>query len=304
MIYPRGVGYIIGGFMKTVSRVNTHREALSEDDTLSCYLREITSYPVLSKGETNRYAKRAAAGDETAKEKLILANLRYVVSVAKRYQNLGLPLQDLISEGNIGLMKAAEKFDGSRGCRFTSFAVWWVKQAIFKAISWQSRAIRLPSNRVTELIRIEKARRELRSSRGKEPETGEITKFLNMDKDRIAKLLQVAKTAISLDTPVIYDEESSYLSDFLQDSSNESPDKVAIQKSLKNEINGLLETLPKREADVLRHRFGLNGHYPLSLQSLGHKFRLSKERVRQIENQALEHLRHTARIRSLDAYIN
>jgi RNA polymerase primary sigma factor len=258
----------------------------------------------LSKERTDRYAKRAAAGDKTAKEKLIMANLRYVVSVAKNYQNLGLPLQDLISEGNIGLMSAAEKFDGSRGYRFTSYAVWWIKQAIFKAISWQSRTIRLPSNRVSELIRIEKARKELWISRGREPEASEIASFLNMEKDQIARLLHIAGRILSLDTPVFCDEESLSLSDFLQDSSNESPDDVVIQESLKKEINGLLETLPKREADILQHRFGLNGHYALSLQSLGHKFRLSKERIRQIEKQALESLRHPARIRSLDAYIN
>jgi RNA polymerase primary sigma factor len=280
------------------------REAFSENDTLSRYLNEITSYPVLSKDETARYASQAAAGDKGAKEKLILANLRYVVSVAKRYQNLGLPLQDLISEGNIGLIKAAEKFDESRGCSFTSFAVWWIRQAIYKAISWQSRTIRLPSTRVNELLRIEKARGELRSYRGREPETGEITQFLHMDQGRIPELLQISKNAISLDSPVIDEEESSCLGDFLQDSSNESPDKLAIQESLKNEINGLLETLPNREADILQHRFGLNGHNPVSLQSLGHKFHLSKERIRQIENQALERLRHAAKIRSLDAYIN
>ncbi len=294
-----------GGSMIPVSGANMHRESFSEDkNTLPFYLKEITSYPLLSKGETDRYAQKAAAGDKRAKEKLIIANLRYVVSVAKKYQNLGLPLQDLIGEGNIGLMNAAEKFDGSRGYRFTSYAVWWIRQAIFKAISCQSRTIRLPSNRVSELIRIEKVRKELRSSRGREPKALEIARFLNMDKDQVVSLLHIARRILSLDTPVFCDEESSCLSDFLQDSSNESPDKVLMQESLKKEINGLLETLPKREADILQYRFGLNGHYPLSLQSLGDKFRLSKERIRQIEKQALESLRHPARIRSLDAYIN
>jgi RNA polymerase primary sigma factor len=276
-------------------RLNVERNTSSEDENiLSIYLKEINSIPLLTREEEDRYARKAAKGDRLSKERLVRANLRFVVNVAKKYQNQGLPLPDLISEGNIGLMNAIEKFDVERGYHFISYAVWWIKQAILKAICEKSRMIRLPLNRANELVQIEKARKELQNVRGTEPETKDIARFLDMEKEHVESLLNISRELVSLETPVFSEKDSTLLGEFVEDSDYVARDEVIIEKSLKEEINQVLKTLTEKEAEILQYRFGLNGKIPLSLKEVGDKFRLTKERIRQIEARALGKLRMAA----------
>ncbi len=289
----------------SVKRLNVERNAASDDENiLSIYLKEINAISLLTRQEEDKYARLAAKGDRFAKEQLVRANLRFVVNVAKKYQNQGLPLPDLISEGNIGLMNAIEKFDVERGYHFISYAVWWIKQAILKAICEKSRMIRLPLNRANELVQIEKARKELQNARGTEPETKDIARFLDMDKEHVESLLNISRELVSLETPVFSEKDSTRLGEFVEDSDYVAPDEVIIDKSLKEEINQVLETLTEKEAEILRYRFGLNGKIPLSLKEVGDKFRLTKERIRQIEKKAIRRLRHPNRSQYLEAYVN
>jgi RNA polymerase primary sigma factor len=288
-----------------VKRVNVVKSTASDDENiLSIYLKEINAIPLLTRQEEDKYARQAAKGERLAKEKLVRANLRFVVNVAKKYQNQGLPLPDLISEGNIGLMNAIEKFDVERGYHFISYAVWWIKQAILKAICEKSRMIRLPLNRANELVQIEKARKELQNARGTEPETKDIARFLDMDKEHVESLLNIARELVSLETPVFSEKDSTRLGEFVEDSDYVAPDEVIIEKSLKEEINQVLKSLTEKEAEILQYRFGLNGKIPLSLKEVGDKFRLTKERIRQIEKKAIRRLRHPNRSQYLEAYVN
>jgi RNA polymerase primary sigma factor len=289
--------------MKSVKKINTV-SSTEDENILSIYLKEINTIPLLTREEEDRYARRAAAGDELAKQKLVRANLRFVVNVAKKYQNQGLPLLDLISEGNIGLMNAIEKFDVDRGYHFISYAVWWIRQAILKAICEKSRMIRLPLNRANELVQIEKARKELQNSRGFEPETQEIADFLDMDKEHVESLVNISRELVSLETPVFSEKDSTLLGEFVEDSDYKAPDETVMEKSLKEEIDNVLKTLTKKEADILQFRFGLNGNIPLSLKEVGDKFKLTKERIRQIEKKAIRRLRHPNRTQYLEAYVN
>ena len=288
-----------------VKRLNAERNTASDDENiLSIYLKEINCIPLLTRQEEDKYARQAAKGDRFAKEQLVRANLRFVVNVAKKYQNQGLPLPDLISEGNIGLMNAIEKFDVDRGYHFISYAVWWIKQAILKAICEKSRMIRLPLNRANELVQIEKARKELQNARGTEPETKDIARFLDMNKEHVESLLNISRELVSLETPVFSEKDSTLLGEFVEDSDYVAPDEVIIEKSLIEEINQVLETLTEKEAEILQYRFGLNGKIPLSLKEVGDRFRLTKERIRQIEKKAIRRLRHPNRSQYLDAYVN
>ncbi len=283
---------------------NNRKLLLDDENALSIYLKGIASFPVMTKEEVDSCAELAAAGDENAKEKLILANLKFVVSVAKKYQNIGLPLSDLISEGNIGLINSIERFDSSRGYHFISYAVWWIKQAILKAISGQSRMIRLPANKDNKRNQIEKARSELRGLLGKEPETSEIAEFMNRDVEEVESLLHFSDEVLSLEAPVSCEKDSPFLREILEDTKYETPDEVVIQQFLRDEANRALVTLPEREAAIIQHRFGLNGKDPVPLQWLGDKFRLTKERVRQLEMQALRRLKNQTRSKFLAAYVN
>jgi RNA polymerase primary sigma factor len=288
-----------------VKRLNAERNTASDDENiLSIYLKEINCIPLLTRQEEDKYARMAAKGDRFAKEQLVRANLRFVVNVAKKYQNQGLPLPDLISEGNIGLMNAIEKFDVDRGYHFISYAVWWIKQAILKAICEKSRMIRLPLNRANELVQIEKARKELQNARGTEPETKDIARFLDMNKEHVESLLNISRELVSLETPVFSEKDSTLLGEFVEDSDYVAPDEVIIEKSLIEEINQVLETLTEKEAEILQYRFGLNGKIPLSLKEVGDRFRLTKERIRQIEKKAIRRLRHPNRSQYLEAYVN
>ena len=274
------------------------------ENVLSIYLKEINTIPLLTREEEDRYARAAAKGEQLAKEKLIRANLRFVVNVAKKYQNQGLPLPDLISEGNIGLMNAIEKFDVDRGYHFISYAVWWIKQAILKAICEKSRMIRLPLNRANELVQIEKARKELQNSKGTEPETKEIANFLDMEEQHVESLVNISRDLVSLETPVFSEKDSTLLGEFVEDSDYKAPDLAIIEKSLVDEINNVLNTLTNKESEIIQYRFGLNGKLPLSLKEVGDKFRLTKERIRQIEKKAIRRLKHPARSQYLEAYVS
>jgi RNA polymerase primary sigma factor len=275
----------------------------SDENILSIYLKEINKVPLLTREEEQKYARGAADGDTFAKNKLIQANLRFVVNVAKKYQNQGLPLADLISEGNIGLMNAIERFDVSKGYHFISYAVWWIRQAILKAICEKSRMIRLPLNRANELVQIEKMRKELQSGSKGDPEIHEIAKALDMREEHVADLINISRDMVSLDTPIYDEKDSSILSDFVEDKGQKAPEESVIDRSLREDINSVLDTLSGKEADIIQYRFGLNGKRPMSLKEIGNRYKLTKERIRQIEKKALKRLQHPSRSHALRSYI-
>ncbi len=285
--------------------VQSYRDFRQDDENiLSLYLKEINRIPLLTRLEEQETAGAAAKGDKTAKNRLIKANLRFVVNVAKKYQNQGLPLADLISEGNIGLINAIERFDVSKGYHFISYAVWWIRQAILKAICEKSRMIRLPLNRANELVQIEKVRKELGGAGRGDSEIVEIARQLDMDEDHVADLINISRDLISLDTPIYDEKDSSLLSDFVEDRGYKPPHEVVVDKALREEINQVLDTLSQKESDIIQYRFGLNGRRPMSLKEIGGRYKLTKERIRQIEKKALKRLQHPSRSSPLRAYIN
>jgi len=284
--------------------IQTQRDTRNSDENiLSIYLKEINKIPLLTREEEQKYARGAAEGETIAKNKLIQANLRFVVNVAKKYQNQGLPLADLISEGNIGLMNAIERFDVSKGYHFISYAVWWIRQAILKAICEKSRMIRLPLNRANELVQIEKMRKELQSGSKGDPEIHEIAKALDMKEEHVADLINISRDMVSLDTPIYDEKDSSILSDFVEDKGQKAPEESVIDRSLQEDINTVLNTLSGKEADIIQYRFGLNGKRPMSLKEIGNRYKLTKERIRQIEKKALKRLQHPSRSHTLRSYI-
>lgn len=275
----------------------------TEASTLTTYLKEINKIPLLTVEEELKYAKLAAKGDKYAKDMLVNANLRFVVNVAKKYQNQGLPLMDLISEGNIGLMNAAERFDALKGYKFISYAVWWIKQAILKAICEKSRMIRLPLNRANELVQIEKAKKDMEFAGSESTELDEIAGLLKMDNKMVQTIVNAAREPISIDAPVFDDPGSCNVNDFLQDEMHQMPEDYALDMSLRGEINKLLKNLNKREAEIIRYRFGLDGYEQLSLKEIGLIFNLTKERIRQIEKKALQALKKPAETQKLSTYV-
>jgi RNA polymerase primary sigma factor len=275
----------------------------SDENVLSLYLKEINKIPLLTREEEENLARRAARGETIAKDKLIRANLRFVVNVAKKYQNQGLPLADLISEGNIGLMNAIERFDVEKGYHFISYAVWWIRQAILKAICEKSRMIRLPLNRANELVQIEKVKKDLQGEQFAISETDMIARRLDIDREHVADLLNISRELISLDTPVYSEKDSSLLGDFVEDKGHPMPDEMVIENSLREDINGILRTLSQKEAEIIQYRFGLNGRRPMSLKEIGSKYKLTKERIRQIEKKAIKRLQHPSRSHLLRAYM-
>jgi RNA polymerase primary sigma factor len=275
-----------------------------DENVLSIYLKEINKIPLLTREEEDKYARAAARDEKWAKDKLVQANLRFVVNVAKKYQNQGLPLSDLISEGNIGLMNAIERFDVDKGFHFISYAVWWIRQAILKAICEKSRMIRLPLNRANELVQIEKVRKQIQGSNGETAEMKQIAKTLNMDEDHVADLINISRELISLETPVYAEKDSSLLGDFVEDEGYQAPEEQVIEHSLKEDINEVLGTLTPKEAEIVQYRFGLNGRSPLSLKEIGDKYSLTKERIRQIEKKAIKRLQHPKRAQLLESYIS
>ncbi|RQW05911.1 MAG: RNA polymerase sigma factor RpoD/SigA [Calditrichaeota bacterium] len=289
--------------------MNTNTAYINENSNwedksvISIYLKEINKIPLLTREEEDEISRKAVKGDKAAQEKLINANLRFVVNVAKKYQNQGLPLDDLINEGNIGLINAINKFDPDKGYHFISYAVWWIRQSILKAICEKSRMIRLPLNRSNELLQIEKKKRELTSIKGIEPENEEIARELHLSKDIVDDLLNISRDMVSLDTPVYTDRDSSNLGDFIEDQGHKLPEQEIIDKSLAEDINNVLMTLSEKEAEILQFRFGLNHEKPLSLKQIGDKYNLTKERIRQIEKKAISRLQHPSRKQLLEAYV-
>jgi RNA polymerase primary sigma factor len=273
-----------------------------ESQSLDKYLQEIGKVDLLTPDEEIELAIRIKQNDSLALEKLVKANLRFVVSVAKQYQNQGLSLGDLINEGNLGLIKAARRFDETRGFKFISYAVWWIRQSILQALAEQSRIVRLPLNRVGALNKIGKAYSSLEQEFEREPNPEEIAQELNMDINEISDTLKVAGKAVSMDAPLSQGEENRLL-DILESTDQPSPDSELISESLKNEIERALSTLSEREAEVIKLYFGLNRESAMTLEEIGEKFNLTRERVRQIKEKAIRRLRHASRSKNLRAYL-
>lgn len=288
---------------KTKKKNNTAGTCNSDENILSMYLKEINKIPLLTKEEEDQVARAAAQGNKAAQDKLANANLRFVVNVAKKYQGQGLPLSDLISEGNIGLLNAIERYDVNKGYHFISYAVWWIRQSILKAICEKSRMIRLPLNRANELVQIEKARKLVQDGHGAEAELNEIARLLDMDATHVEDLVNISRDLISLENPVYADKDSSLLGDFIEDESYIPPDEQAVTSALQQDIEAVLDTLNPKEADIIRYRFGLGDNVPMSLKEIGDRFNLTKERIRQIEKKALKRLQHPSRQRILESYV-
>ncbi len=281
-----------------ITKQFTNRESLSLDK----YLQEIGKVELLTPEEEIELAIKIKKGDQKALEKLVKANLRFVVSVAKQYQNQGLSLGDLINEGNLGLIKAAKRFDETRGFKFISYAVWWIRQSILQALAEQSRIVRLPLNRVGALNKIGKAYSNLVQEFEREPNAEELAEQLNMDVTEVADAIKNAGRHISMDAPFNQGEENSLL-DVLPNDEVPSPDQTLMSESLKKEIERALSTLTDREAEVIKLYFGLNGEHSLTLEEIGEKFNLTRERVRQIKEKAIRRLRHASRSKNLRAYL-
>jgi RNA polymerase primary sigma factor len=267
------------------------------------YLKEIGETPLLTPREEVALAKRIREGDQDALERLTKANLRFVVSVAKQYQNQGLSLADLINEGNIGLIKAAKRFDETRGFKFISYAVWWIRQAILQALAEQSRIVRLPLNRVGTLHKIGKISSSLEQEFGREPTPDEIASELELSEAEVSDTLKISNSHLSLDAPFSTSEDNSLI-DVLEDEMQPAPDESLLKDSLRSEIEKALDTLTPREAEVINLYFGLNHEKALTLEEIGVRFSLTRERVRQIKEKAIRRLRHASRSKSLRAYLD
>ncbi len=273
------------------------------DETMDAYLKDLNRIPLLTADEEKDLAVKAAAGSKAAKNKLVNANLRFVVAIAKTYQNRGFELMDLISEGNIGLMAAVDHFDVSKGYKFISYAVWWIRQSIQKALSDRSRAIRLPSNKVNELYQIEKARTLVESDKAEEEQTREIAKILGMKTSYVRDLLNFNRDMISLDAPIDAEKGGAVFGDTFRDEINPTPEQEALTSALKRDVDRALKTLKPKAERVLRMRYGLNGYKPMSLKEIGDECGLTKERIRQIEKTAVQTLQSPSRRRRLEAYV-
>ena len=274
----------------------------NDNEILSVYLREINRIPLLSYDEEYELALKAKAGDKAARDRIINANLRFVVSVAKKFRGNGLPLSDLIDEGNIGLITALDKFEPEKGYHFISYAVWWIRQSIMKAISEKSRAVRLPLNRSNELIQIQKAQKSLMHEMEKTaPTAEEIADLTGLDRKLVDDLLSISQDIVSFDSPVRKDDESdSTFGDFIEDEAD-GPETQVIDSSLKDEVQSILSVLTDKERAIIIKRFGLDGSEPKSLKEIGEGYGLTKERIRQIEKRALEKLRNASEKKDLRA---
>ncbi len=272
------------------------------ESSISWYLDQINRIPLLSREDEDFLARRSREGDPDAKNTLIKANLRFVVSIAKKYQTSGISLLDLINEGNMGLIKAAEKFDPDRGYHFISYAVWWIRQAIILAISQKASLIRLPLNRTADIQKIEKVHKKLEHKLGREPTASEIAEDLDMNDEEINHLRNITQDFISLDSSYGDSEDTTILS-MIVDSRIDSPDQQVLDESLKNALDDILDTLTESEREILKMRFGLDSYEPMSLQQIGDKFNLSKERIRQIEKKAIRRLRHPSRSQKLKSFL-
>ena len=278
-------------------------EGVSIEDPVRMYLKEIGKVPLLSADEEIELAKRMEVGDEDAKKRLAEANLRLVVSIAKRYVGRGMLFLDLIQEGNLGLIKAVEKFDYRKGYKFSTYATWWIRQAITRAIADQARTIRIPVHMVETINKLIRVSRQLLQELGREPTPEEIAKEMNMPEDRVREILKISQEPVSLETP-IGEEEDSHLGDFIQDDNVPVPADAAAFTLLKEQLVEVLDTLTDREQKVLRLRFGLDDGRARTLEEVGKEFNVTRERIRQIEAKALRKLRHPSRSRKLKDYLD
>ncbi len=281
-----------------ISKQITNRES----ESLDKYLQEIGKVDLITSEEEVELAKRIREGDQIALEKLTKANLRFVVSVAKQYQNHGLTLGDLINEGNLGLIKAAQRFDETRGFKFISYAVWWIRQSIMQALAEQSRIVRLPLNRVGTLNKISKTFSDLEQKFQREPSPEELAEVLDISTEEVADTMKISGRHVSMDAPFAQGEENGLL-DVLENDSEGTPDSELMMESLRREVKRALSTLTQRESEVIAYYFGLNGENPMTLEEIGEKFNLTRERVRQIKEKATRRLRHSSRSNSLKPYL-
>ena len=281
-----------------ITKQVTNRETASLDK----YLQEIGKVDLITADEEVELAQRIKAGDQRALEKLTKANLRFVVSVAKQYQNQGLTLPDLINEGNLGLIKAAQRFDETRGFKFISYAVWWIRQSILQALAEQSRIVRLPLNKIGSINKINKMFALLEQSTERAPSAEEIAKELDMTVNDVKESMKNSGRHLSMDAPLVEGEDSN-LYDVLRSGESPNPDRELIHESLQTEIERALETLTPREADVVRLYFGLGDQHPMTLEEIGETFDLTRERVRQIKEKAIRRLKHTSRSKILKTYL-
>lgn len=280
----------------------TRRMKTRANQSLDRYLQEIGEVSLLTPEQEIDLAKRIKKSDQEALEKLTKANLRFVVSVAKQYQNQGLSLGDLINEGNLGLIKAAKRFDETRGFKFISYAVWWIRQSILQALAEQSRVVRLPLNRVGALNKIGKAFSNLEQEFEREPSATEIAEELEMTPYEVSDTLKISGKHLSLDAPFNQGDDNRLL-DVIQDEHQPPPDDILLDESLRIEVKRALTTLSDREAEVIKLYFGLDREHPLTLEEIGERFNLTRERVRQIKEKAIRRLRHTSRSRMLRSYL-
>jgi RNA polymerase primary sigma factor len=274
-----------------------------DDRVLSLYFKEIDEYPLLTREEEIGLSKRIKKGDQEALEILARSNLRFVVAVALKYQNMGLTLTDLISEGNLGLMRAAQKYDANRKVRFISYAVWWIRQAILQAISEQTKVFRVPLNKAGAMQKIGKVSSDLAQRLGREPTEEEIACYVNLDTKEIRKLLNISRPPASLDQPFRHTDDN-VLQEYLKDESELSPEDLAYERIRSEIIETILQTLSEREAFIIRNYFGLEEKERMTLEQIGKELGITRERVRQIKERALERLHHVPRSRSLAAFLN
>jgi RNA polymerase primary sigma factor len=281
-----------------ITKQVTNRETASLDK----YLQEIGKVELITAEEEVELARRIRQGDQAALEKLTKANLRFVVSVSKQYQNQGLSLPDLINEGNLGLIKAAQRFDETRGFKFISYAVWWIRQSILQALAEQSRIVRLPLNKIGSINKINKAFSKLEQEYEREPSAEEIAELLELTENDVKESMKNSGRHISMDAPLVQGEESN-MYDVLRSNDSPSPEAGLINDSLRKEIDRALSTLTSREADVIKYYFGLNGEHAMTLEEIGEKFDLTRERVRQIKEKAIRRLKQTSRSKILKTYL-
>lgn len=281
-----------------ISKSITNRETASLDK----YLQDIGREELITADEEVELARRIKSGDEKALDKLVKANLRFVVSVAKQYQNQGLSLPDLINEGNLGLIKAAQRFDETRGFKFISYAVWWIRQSILQALAEQSRLVRLPLNQVGSLNKIKKATSRLEQEFERPPSADEIAQKLDIPEHKLDKALRITTRYISMDAPIAEDEETKFLDTYVSDDSPRT-DSNLMRESLNKEIQRSLATLTEKERDVINMYYGIGMNHGLTLDEIGAKFNLTRERVRQIKEKAIRRLKHTSRSKLLKAYL-
>ncbi|HEX7412030.1 MAG TPA: sigma-70 family RNA polymerase sigma factor [Bacteroidales bacterium] len=281
-----------------ITKQVTNRETASLDK----YLQEIGKVELITADEEVALAQRIKQGDRAALEKLTKANLRFVVSVSKQYQNQGLSLPDLINEGNLGLIKAAQRFDETRGFKFISYAVWWIRQSILQALAEQSRIVRLPLNKIGAINKINKAYAKLEQKFEREPNAEEIATLLEITENEVKESMKNSGRHVSMDAPLVQDEDNN-MYDVLRSEDGPTPETELLYESLRKEIERAVSTLTQREADVIRLYFGLNGSHPMTLEEIGEKFDLTRERVRQIKEKAIRRLKHTSRSKILKTYL-